>query len=161
MITCYSPVRHATHPRVFTFDLHASSTPPTFVLSQDQTLHFMYVQNIAASLQDTRHRVLFGYLSLNRSEPPTPRRSLTACYGRLTYPQRTSQTTEVAAKLSRIGLIKKLTRFFFRGHPKCQRSSQKVSEARCWGRGTLATLTTTRKQLSKDFSHHLQIVARH
>jgi uncharacterized protein (DUF924 family) len=85
----------------------------------------MYVQNIAASLQDTRHRVLFGYLSLNRSEPLTPQRSLTACYGRLTYPQRTSQTTEVAAKLSRIGLIKKLTRFFFRGHPKCQRSSPK------------------------------------
>jgi hypothetical protein len=38
LITCYSPVRHATHLAAFTFDLHASSTPPTFVLSQDQTL---------------------------------------------------------------------------------------------------------------------------
>ncbi len=41
-ITCYSPVRRFTHsPKgAFTLDLHASSTPPTFVLSQDQTLHF-------------------------------------------------------------------------------------------------------------------------
>ena len=47
LITCYSPVRHSTHSpkRAFAFDLHASSTPPTFVLSQDQTLHFMYVQS--------------------------------------------------------------------------------------------------------------------
>ncbi len=40
LITCYSPVRHFTHLATFTCDLHASSTPPTFVLSQDQTLHF-------------------------------------------------------------------------------------------------------------------------
>jgi hypothetical protein len=39
-ITCYSPVRHSTRLAAFAFDLHASSTPPTFVLSQDQTLHF-------------------------------------------------------------------------------------------------------------------------
>src|SRR5688572_25711707 len=39
LITCYSPVRHFTRLAAFTFDLHASSTPPTFVLSQDQTLH--------------------------------------------------------------------------------------------------------------------------
>ena len=39
-ITCYSPVRHFTRLATFTCDLHASSTPPTFVLSQDQTLHF-------------------------------------------------------------------------------------------------------------------------
>ena len=39
LITCYSPVRHSTHLAAFAFDLHASSTPPTFVLSQDQTLH--------------------------------------------------------------------------------------------------------------------------
>ena len=41
LITCYSPVRHFTRPKTFTYDLHASSTPPTFVLSQDQTLHLL------------------------------------------------------------------------------------------------------------------------
>ncbi len=43
-ITCYSPVRRFTHsPKgAFTLDLHASSTPPTFVLSQDQTLRFEF-----------------------------------------------------------------------------------------------------------------------
>ncbi len=41
MPTCYSPVRHFTHPPkgAFSFDLHVLSTPPAFVLSQDQTLH--------------------------------------------------------------------------------------------------------------------------
>jgi hypothetical protein len=37
--TCYSPVRHSPHPeRHDPFDLHVLSTPPAFVLSQDQTL---------------------------------------------------------------------------------------------------------------------------
>ena len=40
--TCYSPVRHSSthHQRwqAFPFDLHVLSTPPAFVLSQDQTL---------------------------------------------------------------------------------------------------------------------------
>ena len=38
--TCYSPVRHFTRsPKTpFSFDLHVLSTPPAFVLSQDQTL---------------------------------------------------------------------------------------------------------------------------
>ena len=40
--TCYSPVRHSsTRKRAFPFDLHVLSTPPAFVLSQDQTLHRM------------------------------------------------------------------------------------------------------------------------
>ena len=40
MIIRYSPVRHCTpDPKVcFPFDLHVSTTPPAFVLSQDQTL---------------------------------------------------------------------------------------------------------------------------
>ena len=41
--TCYSPVRHSSTPTkkvgAFPFDLHVLSTPPAFVLSQDQTLH--------------------------------------------------------------------------------------------------------------------------
>ena len=37
--TCYSPVRHSsTSEKAFPFDLHVLSTPPAFVLSQDQTL---------------------------------------------------------------------------------------------------------------------------
>src|SRR6201999_1483259 len=37
--TCYSPVRHSsTSEEAFPFDLHVLSTPPAFVLSQDQTL---------------------------------------------------------------------------------------------------------------------------
>ena len=40
--TRYSPVRHSTqYPKVpFSFDLHVLSTPPAFILSQDQTLKF-------------------------------------------------------------------------------------------------------------------------
>src|SRR5690348_12765013 len=37
--TCYSPVRHSSTPEgAFPFDLHVLSTPPAFVLSQNQTL---------------------------------------------------------------------------------------------------------------------------
>ncbi len=37
--TCYSPVRHSPTPESMDpFDLHVLSTPPAFVLSQDQTL---------------------------------------------------------------------------------------------------------------------------
>ena len=38
--TCYSPVRRSCTPeRALPLDLHVLSTPPAFVLSQDQTLH--------------------------------------------------------------------------------------------------------------------------
>ena len=38
--TCYSPVRHSTHPcGAFAFDLHVLGTPPALILSQDQTLN--------------------------------------------------------------------------------------------------------------------------
>ena len=40
LLTCYAPVRHCTQkPKLpFSSDLHVLSTPPAFVLSQDQTL---------------------------------------------------------------------------------------------------------------------------
>ena len=39
LLTCYSPVRRSsTHKWAFPLDLHVLSTPPAFVLSQDQTL---------------------------------------------------------------------------------------------------------------------------
>ena len=41
--TRYSPVRHFTFPvaQDFSCDLHVLSTPPAFVLSQDQTLQLL------------------------------------------------------------------------------------------------------------------------
>src|SRR5690606_8956628 len=42
LLTCYSPVRRSSTPEgAFPLDLHVLSTPPAFVLSQDQTLHEM------------------------------------------------------------------------------------------------------------------------
>ena len=42
LLTRYSPVRHLVFTEINTpFDLHVLSTPPAFVLSQDQTLHDM------------------------------------------------------------------------------------------------------------------------
>src|SRR5699024_4459909 len=39
-LTCYSPVRRSCTPEgALPLDLHVLSTPPAFVLSQDQTLH--------------------------------------------------------------------------------------------------------------------------
>ena len=40
LLTCYSPVRRSCTPKgALPLDLHVLSTPPAFVLSQDQTLH--------------------------------------------------------------------------------------------------------------------------
>ena len=49
LFTRYSPVRHSTgNPKIpFAFDLHVLSTPPAFVLSQDQTLQFNILNPIA------------------------------------------------------------------------------------------------------------------
>src|ERR1044072_6979339 len=39
LLTCYSPVRRSSTPKeAFPLDLHVLSTPPAFVLSQDQAL---------------------------------------------------------------------------------------------------------------------------
>ena len=54
LLTCYSPVRHcpqlqlaeASIQRV-PFDLHVLSTPPAFVLSQDQTLNKMVSKQLS------------------------------------------------------------------------------------------------------------------
>src|SRR5262245_33932184 len=65
LITFYSPVRHFTRLAAFTCDLHASSTPPTFVLSQDQTLHLE-----CSSIQClTRTSVQIGWPALAASHP--------------------------------------------------------------------------------------------
>ena len=46
-------------------------------------------------------------------------------YGRLPTHSANHARPKSYVALLRIGLIKKLTRFFFRGHPECQRSSPK------------------------------------
>ena len=53
-LTRYSPVRHfpplqlaETSIHEFSFDLHVLSTPPAFVLSQDQTLYQSYLKAYA------------------------------------------------------------------------------------------------------------------
>ena len=56
-LTRYSPVRHCPLLHLdessihrFSFDLHVLSTPPAFVLSQDQTLYKSYQHGIPAEL---------------------------------------------------------------------------------------------------------------
>ena len=56
-LTRYSPVRHCPLFHLdessfhrFSFDLHVLSTPPAFVLSQDQTLYKLYQHSISAEL---------------------------------------------------------------------------------------------------------------
>ena len=49
--TCYSPVRRSSTPEgAFPLDLHVLSTPPAFVLSQDQTLR----EQVAKTASPTR-----------------------------------------------------------------------------------------------------------
>jgi hypothetical protein len=54
--TCYSPVRHSSHSKErFPFDLHVLSTPPAFVLSQDQTLQTKIQRNLTKITNVTHH----------------------------------------------------------------------------------------------------------
>ena len=64
--TRYSPVRHFTRPKPFSFDLHVLSTPPAFVLSQDQTLQLILVADARSCL---RHRRVCSVLSSRPSRP--------------------------------------------------------------------------------------------
>ena len=55
-LTRYSPVRHCPLLQLdessfhrFSFDLHVLSTPPAFVLSQDQTLYKSYLNSLSCS----------------------------------------------------------------------------------------------------------------
>src|SRR5688572_8208182 len=61
--TCYSPVRRSPAAEAaFAHDLHVLSTPPAFILSQDQTLQFRSL-NVGGPAKDPRPLVL-------RSESP-------------------------------------------------------------------------------------------
>ena len=57
-LTRYSPVRHCPQLHLtevlihrFSFDLHVLSTPPAFILSQDQTLNKLYLNDLSRSNQ--------------------------------------------------------------------------------------------------------------
>ena len=57
--TCYSPVRHSSTPTkvgAFPFDLHVLSTPPAFVLSQDQTLQKNKQKNRQKTKKSTKQQ---------------------------------------------------------------------------------------------------------
>ena len=81
-LTRYSPVRHCpllqldeSSFRRFSFDLHVLSTPPAFVLSQDQTLYKMVSKRLSPF--KSNHRVIyhdFIYFSF-----------IVAAFGRIDY----------------------------------------------------------------------------
>ena len=63
-LTRYSPVRHCPLNQLsensiirFSFDLHVLSTPPAFVLSQDQTLYKMVSKRLSPF--KSNHRVIY------------------------------------------------------------------------------------------------------
>src|SRR5881275_873927 len=57
LLTCYSPVRRSSTPEgAFPLDLHVLSTPPAFVLSQDQTLREMSRATVARRKRRRRDR---------------------------------------------------------------------------------------------------------
>ena len=155
MITCYSPVRHATHPRVFTFDLHASSTPPTFVLSQDQTLHFMYVQSTLFCNNGSSQGSTWLFVAKPQSPTNLPKNIVLKFadtnYGRLPTHSANHAGPKSHVALLRIGLIKKLTRFFFRGHPECQRSSPKSELGSLLGAGNVSELVGPKQATGRGF----------
>src|SRR5262245_57982871 len=59
LLTCYAPVRHFTQePKLpFSFDLHVLSTPPAFVLSQDQTLRTYFGEKFKHLFEFLKTRV--------------------------------------------------------------------------------------------------------
>ena len=76
--TCYSPVRHSSTPckqGAFPFDLHVLSTPPAFVLSQDQTLHKNCHQTHGEpENQANKNKITDKRIEkrINKSHQPTP-----------------------------------------------------------------------------------------
>src|SRR6266568_7289458 len=68
LLTCYAPVRHFTQrPKSpFSSDLHVLSTPPAFVLSQDQTLRTTCIQVKGIALTLTLELSFSGNESLLR-----------------------------------------------------------------------------------------------
>ena len=70
--TCYAPIRHSAQSCDRTaFDLHVLSTPPAFILSQDQTLRMNCFRHfdLAVSMSGDRSLRAFGFYP-KRSDRP-------------------------------------------------------------------------------------------
>src|SRR6476646_10720541 len=86
LLTCYSPVRRSSTPEgAFPLDLHVLSTPPAFVLSQDQTLR----EQVAKSAS-TATKGGFNGRSLTMKESLWPGQAPTRSQ-RSTHPSRTAR----------------------------------------------------------------------
>src|SRR6266699_1239343 len=71
LLTCYSPVRRSSTPEgAFPLDLHVLSTPPAFVLSQDQTLHQGHTTPPCNS------KAMPNLILRNESQQPHPQRGV-------------------------------------------------------------------------------------
>ena len=71
--TCYSPVRRSPETEAsFAHDLHVLSTPPAFILSQDQTLQF---KSCAYPSRYSPAGSLFEIYSQLNSSPTAPKRA--------------------------------------------------------------------------------------
>ena len=78
LLTRYSPVRHFPLLQLaeasiqgFSFDLHVLSTPPAFILSQDQTLNEWYLNNLSVAQIIIIETNLSFKIELNRSPSQT------------------------------------------------------------------------------------------
>ena len=69
--TCYSPVRHFTHPPkwIFSYDLHVLGTPPALVLSQDQTLQLKIISGDRSpfQLEKRTHKLIIPLFNFQRT----------------------------------------------------------------------------------------------
>jgi hypothetical protein len=73
LLTCYSPVRRSSTPEgAFPLDLHVLSTPPAFVLSQDQTLH----RKLDPTENETSNK---ARIIVNRKKPNPKPKKIRAC----------------------------------------------------------------------------------
>ncbi len=78
--TCYAPIRHSAFPcGQAAFDLHVLSTPPAFILSQDQTLR-MNCETFGSKDPIVRRSFVTSHPPKRRAllGPPTHRRSVQA-----------------------------------------------------------------------------------
>ena len=83
--------------------------------------------------------------------PRTSPQVADASYGRLPTRSANHLPPKCHAALLRIGLIKKLTRFFFRGHPECQRSSPESEFGSQLGAGNVSELVDLAQASAQGF----------
>jgi hypothetical protein len=73
LLTCYSPVRRSRTPeRAFPLDLHVLSTPPAFVLSQDQTLQRKPKKSLKTFPANKKQTKTQNHTTTKNSDSTTP-----------------------------------------------------------------------------------------